>query len=202
MGLGLTYSSSTTAIIFCASSSGCSRKRRDIFWTEEAATLVRRYISQERALSVDMLRAQVTSRSLKTKKTRLVKRTDATGRSVLVEPDDAPLWLAEDGDSLSVKFWDKCFAKVARTTKVKCTPHTLRHTYAVATLAHLIAEEAKRIARQVRHGGASESDLSAEYYLGALEELRRLMGHAYISTTQGYLRYVPAIQDLLRDAHG
>lgn len=151
---------------------GKGRKKREIFWSEETAKLVHRYINQERALSVDVSKAKSKSKNV--------------------------LWINNQGEPLSVKFWDKAFSEASKKSCVKCTPHTLRHTFAVSTLAHLIAEEAKQ-AMKIASGDKTVLD-DSNYYLGALEELRRLMGHAFISTTQGYLRYVPGIQTLLSNA--
>lgn len=180
---------------------GKGRKEREIYWTVEAARRVARYMSQERALAVDVLRSRVVAGAVDVSATHLVAATDPrTGRRTYAEPADAPLWLASTGHPLSVKLWDKVFAKMSKASKVRCTPHGLRHTYAVATLAHLIAEEARRTAERLQRGSPHPTDLPETYYLGALEELRRLLGHAFISTTQGYLRHVPVFQDLLRAA--
>lgn len=76
------------------------------------------------------------------------------------------LFLTHNGEPLSLEGVSDCFRKCSKRTGISCTPHTLRHTFAVHELARM----------------------SGRPKINALCWVRDRLGHASITTTEIYLK--------------
>ncbi|MGO4404787.1 tyrosine-type recombinase/integrase [Bosea sp. RAF48] len=127
---------------------GKGNKQRTIYWPIQAVKRVTHYVVQERAIAVDSLIDRVRRGLVRLESTYLKEEVDArTGEQTLIERTDAPLWLAENGDPLSYHRWGKDFAKASSKLAARgihCSPHCLRHTYAIVTLSMLIKSQVKQ----------------------------------------------------------
>ena len=103
------------------------------------------------------------------------------------------------GEPLATAYWDAAFRAARKRCKetfgrdIACTPHVLRHTFAMNTLSDLIAASAEH-AMALQQG--KPGDRAYEVMFGdAMAMLRDLLGHVSVATTHLYLRS-------LRDARG
>jgi site-specific recombinase XerD len=110
-----------------------------------------------------------------------------------VEPEE--IWLNEEGDPLSRNAVEKLFARASALTGVDCTPHFLRHTFAIYTLSRLIQLMFNKVPQE-------KDNLDKQTYLRICEDparkVQQLLGHAQLSTTYKYLDYIN-LHDRLTD---
>ncbi len=119
----------------------------------------------------------------------------------------AALWLTETGQPVVPNSWEVAFARAARRchaagTLVSISPHQLRHTFAGQMLALLMRERGSGTAGDAHDAGGSYRLMLDE----ALQEVRRLLGHASLATTYRYANRLPcnngtadaAVEELLR----
>lgn len=176
---------------------GKGRKKRVILWPLSAVKTILHYIQGERAMAVANLKKRVQSGQVRLESTYLCKINDqTTGLVSLVEASDAPLWLAENGDVLAYGRWGKGFAetseKVSRLAKasgmntVYCSPHYLRHTYAIVMLGMLIKAQVRQEIIDQQLG----FQLGRKYFLDPLREVSQRLGHVSIETTMVYLDHI------------
>jgi len=108
-------------------------------------------------------------------------------------PDE--IWLNEEGDVLSRNAVEKLFNRATRASGVDCTPHFLRHSFAIYTLSRLI---------QLMGAKKQQVDvpIDKQTYLRICEDplrkVQQLLGHSQISTTYKYLDYIN-LHDRLTD---
>lgn len=179
---------------------GKGDKTRTIYWPIQAIKRVTHYLNQERSLAVEALKARVESGALALENTFLIKVKDpTTGAWQLNEPNDAPLWLAENGDPLSYNRWGKDFRKASKKVAehgIYCSPHHLRHTYAVVILSMLIKSQIRQelIDQQLGHPNRRV------YFFDPLREVKERLGHASIETTMIYLDHIAEHRALIQMA--
>jgi len=109
------------------------------------------------------------------------------------------LWLTEKGHPCSVENWssifDRASLRVSNQIDVTVSPHTLRHTYAVEMLPLLIRK---------RFGSMDLGWLNENVYErisgDPLDILRRLLGHASITSTFIYLNCIEHAREIISDA--
>jgi len=123
---------------------------------------------------------------------------DERRRLVLCDAGGAPLapaalWLTEVGQAVAPNTWEVAFARASRRCHaagipIDVTPHQLRHTFSVEMLALLVRDRRDK-------AGAGTGDVSGDAYRmmldEALQELRRMLGHASLATTYRYLNRLP-----------
>ncbi|MDN3564344.1 tyrosine-type recombinase/integrase [Paeniroseomonas aquatica] len=171
---------------------GKGRKVRTIYWPSTAIKWIQWYVNGERRLAVETLRQRISKQEITASQTFL---TVGSGGS-LIEQSTSPLWLAENGEPLSQKRWGKDFAKVSdRCGKngPQCSPHNLRHSYAIATLSLLINAMLKKEMVD-RHLGREEGRV---YFMEPIREVKERLGHASIDTTMIYLDHIAEHRALL-----
>ncbi|WP_158091329.1 tyrosine-type recombinase/integrase [Pseudomonas sp. R37(2017)] len=105
------------------------------------------------------------------------------------------IWLNEEGNALSRNAVEKTFKRAAIASGVDCTPHFLRHSFAIYTLSKLIQ-------LMVNKTQEENVSLDKQTYLRICEDpvrkVQQLLGHAQISTTYKYLDYIN-LHDRLTD---
>jgi len=139
-------------------------------------------------------------------------RIDERRNLILLPEPDAPLeiaqpaalWLAQDGNALTPAAWQSIFRRAseklskAKGWELHVSPHTLRHTFAVYWLTHLIKAEVMRL------DGRSLPDRTEEIYMkivsDPLRRVQRWLGHSSIMTTQKYLTYVDEAFEIIDQA--
>jgi site-specific recombinase XerD len=108
--------------------------------------------------------------------------------------DPAWFFLTERGRPLPTAYWWKIFERAS----VRCrslgwnldvSPHDLRHSYAVHTLAKLRAEMIRTL--EARASGAGGAEAYDEVITDPLWELKTRLGHADVATTYLYLEHLP-----------
>jgi len=110
------------------------------------------------------------------------------------EPDN--LWLTERGTRMSAARWEEIFASASERCGVRCTPHMLRHTFAIYTLSALIEQSICSI-NEFRHRGA---DQYGKLIHNPLRRLADLLGHSQLATTFIYLDFVEQCEAVVDDA--
>ncbi len=74
--------------------------------------------------------------------------------------------------------------------QIHITPHVLRHTFAVLTLAKLIQNQGIRLSQLQDHTNSLRNETLVHLLFNPLEEIQRRMGHRSIQTTFYYLDHV------------
>lgn len=107
----------------------------------------------------------------------------------------AEIWLNEEGNPLSKNAVEKLFKRATFISGVDCTPHFLRHSFAIYTLSKLIQ-------LMVNKPREENIPLDKQTYLRICEDplrkVQQLLGHSQISTTYKYLDYIN-LHDRLTD---
>lgn len=124
--------------------------------------------------------------------------------SPLESAQPAALWLAQDGTALTPAAWQSIFRRTSNKLsealgwELRVSPHTLRHTFAVYWLTHLIKAEVARL------DGRSVPDRTEEIYMKVvsdpLRRVQRWLGHASILTTEKYLTYLDEAFEIVDQA--
>ena len=96
----------------------------------------------------------------------------------------AALWLAQDGQALTPAAWQSIFRRTSKKLSedmgwdLHVSPHTLRHTFAVYWLTHLVKAEVMRL------DDRSVPDRTEEIYMKVvsdpLRRVQRWLGHASV----------------------
>jgi site-specific recombinase XerD len=110
------------------------------------------------------------------------------------EPNN--LWLTERGTQMSAARWEEVFAGASLKCGIHCTPHMLRHTYAIYTLSALIEQSICSI-NEFRLRGA---DQYGKLIHNPLRRLADLLGHSRLATTFLYLDFVEQCEAVVDDA--
>jgi site-specific recombinase XerD len=105
------------------------------------------------------------------------------------------IWLNEEGDVLSRNAVEKLFNRATLASGVVCTPHFLRHSFAIYTLSRLIQLMGKKTQQE-------DIPMDKQTYLRICEDplrkVQQLLGHSQISSTYKYLDYIN-LHDRLTD---
>lgn len=127
-------------------------------------------------------------------------------------PDGRPvepglLWCTEGGlptlpDNFEAIFDRACERCAKFGYRLSVTPHTLRHTFAVYMLSELIKTSMGDVLALRQQRKALEDGAYRRIMLDPLGRLRRLMGHASITSTYIYLTYLEDAQQLVDEAIG
>lgn len=165
---------------------GKGRKQRRIVWPLRALKAIAHYVNLERALAVETLIQRVEGGEVRLEKTYLTRPHPASQGADLREQRDAPLWLAENGDPLSYHRWGKDFANVSKKSEIRCSPHLLRHSYAIVTLSMLIKAQ---IRQEIIDGHLGKSG-HHKHFMHPLREVQERLGHASLDTTMIYLDHI------------
>lgn len=114
------------------------------------------------------------------------------------------LWLTESGLPTTLNNFEVVFSRACERCatfgiQLSITPHTLRHTFAVYMLSHLI--------KGVIDGGTPTQATTGEgvyrrIIADPLRTLQRMLGHASITTTYKYLTYLEEAEELVDAAVG
>ena len=118
------------------------------------------------------------------------------------------LWLSEQGLPMEAASFDAVFTRACERLRDHCgidlqvTPHTLRHTFAVYMLGHLVREVVERISNLRAEKRKSKTNAYTELVQDPLRRLQRILGHASIETTQIYLTYIEEADELVDEAIG
>ncbi|MFE4514875.1 tyrosine-type recombinase/integrase [Kitasatospora sp. NPDC056783] len=126
-------------------------------------------------------------------------------RLYLVDEHGAPLgpacmWLGQEARTVSLSAWESVFVRASERCRaygidVAVTPHVLRHTFAVHLLSALIHEQIGSVDRHELTDGVYRRIIG-----DPLDHLRRLLGHASITTTYVYLDCTDQAQTLIDNA--
>lgn len=112
------------------------------------------------------------------------------------------LWCGEDGLPLSADAVRRSFSRACDSCNenqeaakrfgrpMHVTPHTLRHTFAVAYLNQLIREVGLSIRRDLRGAEADDAERQRRVFMDPLNELRKRLGHSTVEATFKYLTYL------------
>jgi site-specific recombinase XerD len=108
----------------------------------------------------------------------------------------ASLWLTERGTPMSTARWEEIFQAASERCGIHCTPHMLRHTFAIYALSALI----KRMIGSINELRQNGTDRLGKLIEDPLRELADLLGHKHIATTFTYLHLVEQCEALVDDA--
>lgn len=137
---------------------GKGRKRRQVQLSRAAREEIEVYVADERAAADERARRK--------------------GRAA----DTDSLWLTERGAPMTPPRWEEIFARASASTGIKCTPHFLRHSFAVYTLSALL---------RVTIGSVSKLQGRERQYAqviqNPLRQLQHLLGHSSVASTYVYL---------------
>lgn len=137
---------------------GKGRKRRQVQLSRRARQAIDMYVADERAAAVERLRRRV------------------------AQSDPEWLWLTERGTKMTSQRWEEIFSEASSESGIKCTPHFLRHTFAIYTLSEML---------RLTIGSLSEVQGRQREYAkviqNPLRQLQRLLGHSSIASTYIYL---------------
>lgn len=125
---------------------------------------------------------------------RLTGRAANRNGSRFSEPQD--LWLTERGTLMTAARWEEIFAETSTFCGIHCTPHMLRHTYAIYTLSAIIEETICAISELRLRG----SERFGKLLHNPLQKLADLLGHRHISTTFIYLDLIERCEAMVDDA--
>lgn len=133
------------------------------------------------------------------RRVRLSKLRPNDRRDLLIETDrgfvPAALWLTREGRPMTTKGWQGVFERASSRAArlgvpIRATPHTLRHSFAVATLEQLQRGHNQRLAEQ-------SADQRRHYQMvfgDPLNFVRLLLGHRSVETTSIYLHALAEIE--------
>jgi site-specific recombinase XerD len=178
---------------------GKGNKERTIYWPVQAIKRVKHYVEQERHIAVETLIDRIRQGAVRVSDTYLYEAESPTGQRIFVQRPDAPLWLAENGDPLSYHRWGKDFRQVSSRLSglgIRCSPHWLRHTYAIVTLSMLIKAQVKQEIIERELDGSNRS----VYFFDPVREVKERLGHASIETTMVYLDHIAEHRELINMA--
>jgi site-specific recombinase XerD len=100
--------------------------------------------------------------------------------------ESAALWLSERATPMSAARCEEIFAEASERCGIHCTPHMLRHTYAIYMLSALVEKTISSINELRREKRDKYSTLIHH----PLRQLANLLGHANVSTTFIYLDFI------------
>ncbi|QMU75976.1 site-specific integrase [Streptacidiphilus sp. PB12-B1b] len=130
---------------------------------------------------------------------------EVRARLYLVDEQGLPLgpacvWVGQEARPVSLSAWESVFVRASERCRehgidVAATPHVLRHTFAVHLLSALIQEQIGSVNRRELTDGVYRRIIG-----DPLDHLRRLLGHASITTTYIYLDCTDQAQGLIDDA--
>jgi site-specific recombinase XerD len=157
---------------------GKGGKKRKIRIPKSILRGIERYKGEDRANAIARVKARMSS----------------TAKRKFVAPN--ALWLTERATPLTPFRCEEIFKTGSDTSKIKCTPHMLRHTFAIYTLSALV----KRIVggiNEFREGGQNKYEKVVH---NPLRTVQMLLGHAHISTTFIYLDLIEQAEEIVDDA--
>jgi site-specific recombinase XerD len=100
--------------------------------------------------------------------------------------EPAALWLSERATPMSAARCEEIFGEASERCGIHCTPHMLRHTYAIYMLSALVEKTICSINELRREKRDKYSTLIHH----PLRQLANLLGHANVSTTFIYLDFI------------
>jgi len=118
------------------------------------------------------------------------------------------LWTNEQGLPVGPPNFTIIFARACErlrsrfNLRVHITPHTLRHTFAVYMLNHLVRETIGTLAHLKGERITLGEQLYRRVISDPLRTLQRLLGHSSIATTYVYLTYIEETERLIDTAIG
>lgn len=117
------------------------------------------------------------------------------------------LWCTEGGVATHSDNFEAVFARACERCAgfgrpMSVTPHTLRHTFAVYMLSELIKASIGNVLTLRRHRRDLGEGAYRRIVLDPLGRLRRLLGHASVSSTYIYLTCLEEAQQLVDEAVG
>lgn len=142
---------------------------------------------------------------------RSYSKLDPTLRSRLVLVDDdgqvngpLALWLGEHGRPVSPASWQSVFRRAnlrcaEAGLELKCSPHTLRHVFAVHMLGLLLRQSVAALGADPSRRLAS-TQLRALLVGNPLRKLQLLLGHANEATVYAYLDVLDEAQEIVAAA--
>lgn len=107
------------------------------------------------------------------------------------------LWLSESGTPMKTARWHDIFRRASRQAKVHCSPHMLRHAFAIHQLTAMI-----RILLSDPDYRTHSNQPYQELLKDPLRQLQRLLGHASMATTFIYLDCLEEVDKLIDDSLG
>jgi site-specific recombinase XerD len=126
--------------------------------------------------------------------TRLRTRRFGSKGGGVLEPQE--LWLTERGTPMSAPRWEEIFNEASRRCDIHCTPHMLRHTFAIYTLSELLEKTICAINELRLNGRERYSTLIHN----PLRQLADLLGHRNVTTTFIYLDLIEQCEAVVDDA--
>lgn len=120
--------------------------------------------------------------------------------------DPGMLWLTGSGMPMGIGSFDAVFARARDHLRrehgrdLVVTPHTLRHTFAVYMLAHLIRTMFDHLAGLRAEKRKVSSNAYAALMHDPLRRLQLLLGHASAESTRIYLTYLEEADELVEHA--
>jgi len=111
-------------------------------------------------------------------------------------PEPEELWLSERGTAMSGISWDEIFASASRRCGIHCSPHMLRHTFAVYTLSALVEQTICTVS-ELRDSGR---DQYSHLIHNPLRRVQQLLGHSQLETTFIYLDFIEQCEEVVDDA--
>ncbi len=142
---------------------------------------------------------------------RSYSKLDPTLRSRLVLVDDdgqvngpLALWLGEHGRPVSPASWQSVFRRAnlrcaEAGLELKCSPHTLRHVFAVHMLGLLLRQSVAALGADPSRRLAS-TQLRALLVGNPLRKLQLLLGHANEATVYAYLDVLDEAEEIVAAA--
>lgn len=109
----------------------------------------------------------------------------------------AELWLSESGRPMKTARWHAVFRRASQRSGVSCTPHMLRHAFAIHQLTAMI----QSLLTDPAWATPSQSPYQV-LLRDPLRQLQRLLGHASMATTFIYLDCLEEADRLLDDSLG
>lgn len=109
----------------------------------------------------------------------------------------AELWLSESGRPMKTARWHAVFRRASQRSGVSCTPHMLRHAFAIHQLTAMI----QRLLADPAWVTPSQPPYQV-LLRDPLRQLQRLLGHASMASTFIYLDCLEEADRLLDDSLG